>query len=250
MKVLISPSNHAEIINTLKGEPDIIDIKNPKEGSLGANFPWVIKKARQLIDDYLTANANKKPIKLSAVIGDFPNLPGSASLAALGAAVCGVDYIKVGLMGPNNKTSALYMVQNIVRSVKEYNNKIKVVIAGYADYRIIQKSLDPLLLPDICAESGADIVMVDTAVKNGKTLFDNLSIDELKRFIDSAHDNNLEVAIAGALKFEHINIIKKLEPDIIGVRSMVCEGFDRTKGIILPNLINDLKKRLNFVEAS
>ena len=43
MKVLISPTSLAEAEAVLAGGADIIDIKNPAEGSLGASFPWVIR---------------------------------------------------------------------------------------------------------------------------------------------------------------------------------------------------------------
>lgn len=39
MKLLVSPINKEEAIAAYKGGADIIDVKNPKEGSLGANFP-------------------------------------------------------------------------------------------------------------------------------------------------------------------------------------------------------------------
>lgn len=249
VKILISPINEEEIIETLKGEPDIIDIKNPKEGSLGASFPWIIKNAYCIINEYLKSINFKKEIKLSAVIGDFPNLPGSASLAALGAAVCGADYIKIGLMGPSNEEEALNIIKNVVKSVKEYDNNKKVVISGYADFKYIKKSINPLILPKLCNYASADVVMVDTAIKNGKSLFDNLSINEIGEFIDISHEYNLEVAIAGSLKFEDLKIIKKLNPDIIGVRSMVCENFDRNNGKIQSNFIKQIKYQLNSIYA-
>ncbi|MHA1869390.1 MAG: (5-formylfuran-3-yl)methyl phosphate synthase, partial [Promethearchaeota archaeon] len=45
----------------------------------------------------------------------------------------------------------------------------------------------------------------------------------------------------GALNFSHIPLIKQLNPDIIGVRSMVCENFDRVKGSINHKQIIKLK---------
>ncbi|MGB9842599.1 MAG: (5-formylfuran-3-yl)methyl phosphate synthase, partial [Candidatus Bathyarchaeales archaeon] len=48
MKLLISPMNEAEAAEAILGGADIIDVKNPREGALGANFPWVIKRVREL----------------------------------------------------------------------------------------------------------------------------------------------------------------------------------------------------------
>ena len=38
MKVLISPKDEFEATEAVNGGADIIDVKNPIEGSLGANF--------------------------------------------------------------------------------------------------------------------------------------------------------------------------------------------------------------------
>lgn len=89
MLLLISPINHEEALESIKGGADIVDVKNPKEGSLGANFPWVIRDIREITpEDKL----------VSATLGDVPYKPGTVSLAAMGAHVSGADYIKVGYM--------------------------------------------------------------------------------------------------------------------------------------------------------
>jgi uncharacterized protein (UPF0264 family) len=38
--------------------------------------------------------------------------------------------------------------------------------------------------------------------------------------------------------------IKEIWPDIIGVRSIVCEGYDRNNGMIKGHLIEELKTEL------
>ena len=58
---------------------------------------------------------------LSATIGDFPNLPGTASLAALGAAVAGADIIKIGLKGPTIENDCIFLMNKVIKAVKEYN---------------------------------------------------------------------------------------------------------------------------------
>ncbi|MHA1820838.1 MAG: (5-formylfuran-3-yl)methyl phosphate synthase [Promethearchaeota archaeon] len=248
IKVLISPRSYDEIIETLKGVPDIIDIKNPAEGSLGANFPWIIRSAKEELLKKIKENGVSEEntikydhVKVSAAIGDFPNLPGTASLAALGAAYAGADYIKVGLKGTPNIDAAIELSSSIVKAVKEFDSKKNVVIAGYADQIAEKLPIRPLDIPLIAEKSGADVAMLDTFNKNGTSIFDHLSIDDLKEFIADAHARNLKVAIAGALNFSHIPLIKQLNPDIIGVRSMVCENFDRVKGSINHKQIIKLK---------
>ncbi|MHA1320119.1 MAG: (5-formylfuran-3-yl)methyl phosphate synthase, partial [Promethearchaeota archaeon] len=173
IRLLVSPKSieEAKVVVQQK-DVDYIDCKNPIEGSLGANFPWIIKKMKSLIPQ------NSSQL-LSATIGDFPNLPGSASLAALGAAVSGADVIKIGLKESTTEDDCIYLMKNVVKAVKSYNENIKIVVAGYADRIRMNSSPDFLLLPNIAAKSGADIVMLDTFIKDGKGLFDFLSVDQL-----------------------------------------------------------------------
>ncbi|MFX1267117.1 MAG: (5-formylfuran-3-yl)methyl phosphate synthase, partial [Promethearchaeota archaeon] len=42
MKLLVSPRNLEEAAVAIESNVDYIDCKNPDEGSLGANFPWII----------------------------------------------------------------------------------------------------------------------------------------------------------------------------------------------------------------
>ncbi len=238
IKLLVSPKTLEEAKVVVKHEEvDYIDCKNPSEGSLGANFPWIIKQMKDLIQFNVSQ-------LLSATIGDFPNLPGSASLAALGAAVAGADIIKIGLKGPTTETECIFLMNKVVKAVKDYNQNIKIVAAGYADKIRMESSPDFLSLPVIAAKSGADIVMLDTYIKDGKGLFDFLSIKQLKLFKDKAKEFNLEVALAGNLRKDSLPKIKEIWPDIIGVRSLVCEGYDRNNGMIKGHLIEELKTEL------
>jgi len=236
--ILISPKNVEEAKTVIKFK-DIkyIDIKNPKEGSLGANFPWIIKKIKNLFPP------NSSQL-LSATIGDFPNLPGTASLAALGAAVSGANIIKVGLKGPMNEKQGIYLMKKVVKTVKGYNKDIKVVTAGYADRKRMQSSPDFMSIPTIAAESGSDIAMLDTFIKDGKDLFNFLNVEQLIRFRNKTKDLNLMVALAGNLMKDSLPKIKEITPDLIGVRSIVCEDYDRNEGMIKGYLIEDLKKEL------
>ena len=237
IKLLISPKTIEEAKIVVNQKVDFIDCKNPEEGSLGANFPWVIREMKNLIPD-------GSHQLLSATIGDFPNLPGSASLAALGAAVSGADIIKVGLKGPKNAVDGIKLMRNVVKAVKNYDNNIKVVVAGYADRIRMTSSPEVMTIPTIAAESGSDIAMLDTYIKDGKGLLDFLSVNQLIEFKNKAKDLDLEVALAGNLLKNNLLTIKNVSPDIIGVRSVVCEGFDRNNGLIKGHLIKELKEEL------
>jgi uncharacterized protein (UPF0264 family) len=215
MQLLVSPCSIEEARQALAA--DIIDIKNPREGSLGANFPWVIREVRAI---------TTKP--LSAAIGDSPFKPGGAALAAYGAACAGADYIKAGLMFAGEKEAELF-ISALVRAVKDTYPEKSVVIAGYADFERLG-SISPLLLPPLIARADADVAMIDTGIKDGKGLFDFIEESTLVRFIRNCHGLGLETALAGSLTFGDLESLRKIRPDIIGVRGMVCGG-DRNSAI-------------------
>ena len=147
MRLLVSPMNMEEAHAALAGGADILDVKNPKEGSLGANFPWVIRSVADLA---------RGKVPVSATIGDMEFKPGTASLAALGAASSGADYVKAGLLGVKTCDQAEEMLKAIVRAVKDLDPKKKVVASGYSDYLRVG-SISPMLLPAAASEAGADV---------------------------------------------------------------------------------------------
>lgn len=224
--------NIEEAKAALDGGADILDVKNPKEGSLGANFPWAIRSVAVLAAGI---------VPVSATIGDLPYKPGTASLAALGAAHSGADYVKAGLLGVKTSEEAEEMLAGIVRAVKDYDGRKKVVAAAYSDYARAG-SIPPLELPPAAARAGADVIMVDTAKKDGRSTFEFMSPDELRGFVNAGHDLGMEVALAGTIGFSNLVMLRDIAPDIIGVRGAVCGG-DRTSSV-RQDLVEKLKRAL------
>ncbi len=209
MQLLVSPSSIDEARHS--GAADIIDVKRPSEGSLGANFPWVIREIKSF---------SKKPV--SAAIGDFDYKPGSAALAAYGAACSGADYVKIGLAFEGQE-QAREVIRAVVKAVKDEFPKKYVVIAAYSDFERMH-TISPFDMSPIAAECGADIAMVDTGIKDRQSPFAFMTEEALRSFSDKNRKLGLGTALAGALKFDDIGALKRINPDIIGVRGMVCGG--------------------------
>ena len=232
LKLLVSPIDEQEALEAIAGGADIIDVKNPKEGALGAGFPWVIKRVREL---------TSKPLEVSCTLGDLPNLPGSVSLAALGAASLGVDYIKCSLFGVKTRQEAVYLLSMAVKAAKQVNPFVKIAAAGFADaYRV--GSVDPMLVPGIVQEAGVDIAMLDTAVKDGKNLLTFLKTDQLRAFVDESHRFGFKAALAGSLRKEDLLGLCIIGADIVGVRSAACTSGDRVNGHITEEKVAELAR--------
>jgi uncharacterized protein (UPF0264 family) len=215
MFLLVSPCSIEEASRSLAA--DIIDVKRPPEGSLGANFPWVIRAVKGMTE---------KPV--SAAIGDFDFRPGSAALAAYGAACAGADYIKIGLKF-DGRRRAREVIGAVVRAVMEEFPEKSVVIAAYADFARLG-TISPFEAACLAAEGGADVAMIDTGLKDGRSTFDFMDEGTLVDFTEANRGSGLLTALAGSLKFEDIDTLKRINPDIIGVRGMVCGG-DRSASI-------------------
>lgn len=233
MRLLISPEDMDEALACVNAAEhvDIVDVKKPDEGSLGANYPWVIREIRSVI---------RPETPVSATVGDVPFKPGTVAQAALGAVVSGASYIKVGLYGCSRPEQAIELMRGVVRAVKDYNPDALVVAAGYADAHRIG-CVNPLSIPYIARQAGADVAMLDTAIKDGTRLFDHLPPDDCARFVQLAHEGGLLAALAGSVQAADLAVLKEIGTDVVGVRGAVCEGGDRNVGRIQPHLIAALR---------
>lgn len=224
MKVLISPTtpDEADIVIDCEQKCDILDIKNVKEGSLGAQMPWFIKA--------IVEKAHEKGFVTSATLGDLPNKPGTAAQAAFGVAMCGVDYIKAGLYGSRTVEDATSVMRACVEAVRMTGSKAKVVASGYGDFARFG-GLHWRDLVEAAHRAGCDAVLIDTYIKDGRTLFDNMNKKECKQFCDTAKSYGMEVALAGSIKQHNLADIYDIDPTFIGIRGAVCESGNRANGI-------------------
>lgn len=215
MRLMISVVSATEARQAIFCGADLLDIKNPAEGSLGAQSPRVIEEIKSISPDN---------IEISAAVGDMPNLPGTAALAALGAAVCGADYIKVGLHGPRTEDEALMLLRVVQEATVRFNTS--VIAGGYADHQRAG-TLDPNCLPRLAASAGIRGCLLDTAVKDGQTLLHFLDPEKLSSMTKQAHDAGLLFGAAGALREEDLPVLRDAGVDVVGVRTALCRNHCR-----------------------
>ena len=231
MKLLVSVVDADEARAAAAAGADIVDVKNPAEGSLGAPSPAVIAGVRAAVSPELP---------VSAAIGDMPNLPGTAALAALGAARSGATFVKLGLWGVSTEAEAVALLRAVRAGVADVPGTV-VVAAAYADARrVAHAPLAPELLPRVARAAGIRVCLLDTAVKDGRGLLEWLSPDALTALVAEAHAAGLEVALAGALRAEDLPVVRATGADIAGVRSAACGG-GRRSGPLDPERVRALR---------
>jgi uncharacterized protein (UPF0264 family) len=228
LRLLVSVVDADEARDAAAAGADIVDVKNPAEGSLGAPSPAVIADIRAAVPAALP---------VSAAIGDMPNLPGTAALAALGAAHSGAAFVKVGLWGTSTEAEAVALL----RTVRGAAPDAAVVAGAYADARrVAHAPLAPQLLPRVARAAGVEVCLLDTAIKDGRGLLDWLSPEALTALVDEAHALGLEVALAGALRAEDLPVAGAAGADIVGVRSAACAA-GRRSGALDPSRVRALR---------
>ena len=217
MKLLVSVTDAHEARVAVEGGVDIVDVKNPAEGSLGAPGPGVIERVREVVPP-------EHPV--SAAIGDLPNLPGTAALAALGATRCGAAYVKVGLWGTSTTDEAVAVLRAVRNAV---DGGATVIAAAYVDAeRVPGGPLPPGAVVDAARRADIGGCLLDTAVKDGRGLFEWLSPEALDALVAEGHAAGLEMALAGALRAEDMRPVRATGADIAGVRSAACRDGRRT----------------------
>lgn len=232
MKLLISVQSLEEAQIAVDSGCDILDIKNPAEGSLGANFPWVLKS---VIDSLPNLRC-----ETSATIGDLYHKPGTASLAGYAVASIGIKYVKAGLYDSKTYEQAVEMISTVKRAVKIANRKSCFVASGFADWRKFN-GLSPQNLVRATIQAKGEIVLLDTFIKDGSNLFDNIGVNELCKLVDFCHKSKIKCALAGSIKLSDLDKLAKISPDFIGVRGAICTNqknressidADRTKEFV------------------
>jgi (5-formylfuran-3-yl)methyl phosphate synthase len=216
MRLLVSVIDADEARVAVDAGVDIVDVKNPAEGSLGAPGPGVIGQVREVVPP-------ERPV--SAAIGDLPNLPGTAALAALGAARSGAAYLKVGLWG----TSVTDQAVAVLRAVRDaVDGGTAVIAAAYADAeRVAGAPLPPGHVVEAARRAGVRGCLLDTAIKDGRGLFDWLTPKALEELVGAGHAAGLEMALAGALREEDLELVRATGADIAGVRAAACRDGRR-----------------------
>jgi uncharacterized protein (UPF0264 family) len=85
--------------------------------------------------------------------------------------------------------------------------------------------------------------MIDTALKDGRRLFDYCDEPDLARWLAECRQLGLLGALAGSLTPADLPAIARLQPDVVGFRGAACAG-DRVNGRVTAELVAALRARL------
>jgi dihydroneopterin aldolase len=184
---------------------DIIDLKDPAKGALGALSEREVRAA-------VSGIGGKRPV--STVLGDLPMRPEGILNAATAMADTGVDLIKVGLFPGSEREACIRALHALARSVK-------IVGVMFAD-----SAPDPALV-SVMAEANFAGAMLDTARKDGRRLLDHLDIAVLREFVGACRSREVMAGLAGSLEVPDVPRLLLLRPDVLGFRTALCANRNR-----------------------
>lgn len=218
-KPLVTVTNKEEAKKVSRHEVDIVDIKNPEEGSLGCASIDTIEEIMKVLPD---------DKDVSIALGDLPHLPGTVSMAVKGALQLKPDYIKIGMKGPRNEEEVRENLFQASKVLRKSNKECNVVAAAYADHKE-QNCVSPLETIRAAADTDLDGIMIDTLSKEDTSLLEYKTDEELKEFVKKGREKELETALAGSIESHQVEKLKNKNVDIIGVRGAVCSDKRTSK---------------------
>ncbi len=208
--MLASVMNKEEALAVLKVGVDIIDLKQPSKGALGA---LEITEVAEIV------RAIKGQTRISATIGDLPMEPERVFNAIKKMAKTQVDYIKIGIFPNGDRQATLHKLSEL-KSLK-----LSLIAVLFAD------ALPNLDIIQVLKQVGFTGVMLDTLDKKQGSLVDIMSFQQIHAFVNEAQKQTLLSGLAGSLKKSDIQMLMTLKPDYLGFRGALCFQENRVSSL-------------------
>lgn len=206
-QLLVSVRDANEAQAALAGGAALIDVKEPRRGSLGRATAAALWEVREAVGE---------AAPLSAALGELCDEVDDAALAAL----AGYRFAKVGLAGAAALDDWPQRWANLTRRLPRGAAPVGVV---YADGPACGAPDHAEILAHAIA-LGCGAMLLDTFVKERRGLLDVWPLDRVARFVDAAHRGKMACVLAGSLTLQTASRAAELAPDFIAVRSAVCAG--------------------------
>lgn len=209
-RLLASVSTLEEARLALHGGADLIDLKQPRSGALGALPDAMIARIVAWVD-------GRRPV--SATIGDRPMIPADVARAARAKARAGADLVKVGFFPGGDWPGSIRALGRLAR-------------AGTGLVAVLFADRQPdLSIITALADAGFTGAMLDTQDKGAGGLLHHLAPDALAAFVMRCHARGLLCGLAGSLGEADIDTLRPLGADYLGFRTALCAGGVRTERI-------------------
>jgi uncharacterized protein (UPF0264 family) len=230
-RLLVSVRNADEARAALAGGADVIDVKEPTRGSLGAATNDTMAEVLAEVNDV-------RPV--SAALGELLDHTIETHLAI----PSGLTFVKFGLAGCANVADWRARLRFRAEALPDATSLVAVI---YADHHAAEAPTSEEIL-DAAVEWQCDTILVDTWNKADGSLLAIWSFDQIARLIERVHATGKKVALAGSLTRNDVARVLCLEPDYVAVRGAACEA-GRTSAISTER-VQALADRIHFPLAA
>ena len=235
MLLMVSVQNMKEAKQALKGNADIVDVKNLQEALVGSAHPWLVKEVR----DYVPQETHA-----SVTLGVVPNQVGTVAMAVYSAGLLNATSVKVGFM----KTEYQMAVDILLASKEALNGtETKLIGSLFADNSLYD-GLDPNKMVDLAKDGQCDGFLIDTLTKDGRNLFDFMSEEILTDIVYQGKSMGVSTALSGHLRLDNLDELARINPDIVGVRGAVCSKGERGNSVYW-EAVAKFRKELDLRES-
>lgn len=218
MMLLVSAQNMDEVMEADRGGADIIDVKNLQEAMVGSAHPHLVREARARVP------AHKH---VSVTLGVVPNQPGTVAMAVYAAGMLNATSVKVGFVRADYDT-AVEVLREARNALQGFETKL--IGSVFGDNHLYD-GLDPRCMMRLAIDGQCDGFLIDTLTKDGRNLFNFLSETELREMVIQGKLAGLSTALSGHLKLTDLDMLARINPDIVGVRGAVCSTGDRGRAV-------------------
>jgi (5-formylfuran-3-yl)methyl phosphate synthase len=233
-KLMISVRSAEEAKIAIQAGADFIDVKEPKNGALGAASSKVWRDVAKAIDQ-TERRKDQNAIVSSLALGELLDLPTKLAEASM----TGYKYAKIGLA---TCSSFPDWKEWLKIAFSMFPKKTAKVAVAYADYA---HALSPT--PSEILKAGKQLrckaFLIDTYDKSKGDVFEVMPISTLRKLFAEAHEYGMLTVLGGSLKIGRMTEILEVNPDIVALRRGVCQG-DRL-GDIIPEMVSLWKNRLS-----
>jgi hypothetical protein len=200
-RLLVSVRSAGEAAIAVAAGVGIVDVKEPANGPLGRASDRVIRAVLDQVNGRTAVSiASGEVVEDSA-----PPLEG-------------VVYAKVGLRGAGRSWRNRWRAWRALLPPG-----CRAVAVAYAEGRTVNApDLEDVL--ELALAECADAYLIDTAVKDGRTLIDHVSVERLGRCIAACRQARVRIALAGSLSQDDVARVAPLAPDWIAVRGAACRA--------------------------
>jgi uncharacterized protein (UPF0264 family) len=212
--LLVSVRNSAEAIAALAGGADVIDIKEPNKGPLGA-------AEAETICDVIQTVGCRAPV--TAALGELTEIVADTVSSQRCSMPRGLALFKIGLAGCNELPDWRRTWQQAVTGLMHGEPAARPVAVAYADWRLARAPHPDDVLA-LARMNKCPALLIDTWDKSGGNLFDHWPPDHLQTFMDRVRTHDIAIVLAGSLTGSTFELAHKLQPNLVAVRTAACEG--------------------------